>query len=111
MGLDVSIIRKDQPDEDLFYWRRCWFVVYWFLEHKKEKMSDSGELKISKDDIDTYINTCRRVLQRPAYLRRKFSDVDGISKQDMLEILQRDISTYESVNLDKDAEYTLIYSY
>ena len=111
MGLDVSITRKDKPEEDLFYWRKCWFVVYWFLDRKKEKLSDTGKFGISKEDIDAYIDTCRKVLARPAYLKRKFYDVDGMDKKDMLGILRHDVDTYSSLRLDENAEYVLYYSY
>ena len=67
MGLDQWITRRSQKNhpstrEEVGYWRKANHIHRWFVENVQNNDDDCGCYPVSREQLDSLLRTCRRVL-------------------------------------------------
>lgn len=67
--VDHELVEKIRPmmgrygiSEDVGYWRKANAVHNWFVTHIQDGNDDCGEYIVSKEDIESLLDTCEQVL-------------------------------------------------
>jgi hypothetical protein len=63
MGLDMYLrARTADSEEEVGYWRKANHIHYWFVKNVQNGTDDCGTYPVSREQLETLLATCRRVL-------------------------------------------------
>lgn len=81
--------------EDVAYWRKANHIHQWFVDNVQEGEDDCKEYYVSRDDLQTLLDTCIKVLDNSKLVKGNIEKVMEIEKNGKLIEKEKEIQKIE----------------